>query len=344
MKRFLAVIMLIIFNLSLKSQDKVNRIVAIGPGALRIVAYLDAIDKVVGVENIEIKYPKSRPYSVSYYDKIKNLPIISEGGPDKLPDFERIIKLKPDLIFIGSSDEAVINTITEKTGIKVFSVDYGGIGGFDLNKFRKVILNTSKILGKEKRGDYLLKKIDYYLSDIKKRVKDLKFDKKVYIGGIGFKGAHGIESTLSSYQPFDFLGIKNSISSDLPHIFTTKEKILSINPDYIFIDKGGLSLISEDIIKNMDYYKMLKAFKEGKVYVTLPYNHYTTNVEIVFVNTYFVGKVLFKEKFKDVDLMKKCGEIFKDFVGKDVCSNFMDDNNFYKRVEILSGKPEFRDI
>ena len=345
MKRFIILLTLISFVcIDVYSKNSAERVIAIGPGALRIVAYLDAIDKIVGVENIEIKYPKSRPYSVAYYDKLKELPVIGEGGPDKIPDFERIIKLNPDLILIGSSNNEVIETIRDKTKVEVISIDYGGLGGFNLDKFKEVILKASKLLGKEERGNYLLKRVDFYISDIKRRVKNVKFDKKVYVGGIGFKGSHGIISTIPSYQPFEFLGIKNSVESNLPHIFTTKEKILSINPDYIFIDKGGFQIIANDILNDYDYYKMLKAFKEKNIYITLPYNYYTTNIEIVFVNTYFIGKVLFKKEFKDIDIMKKCGEILKDFVGKDVCYNFMDDNNFYKKLEIIDGRFKFGEI
>lgn len=40
-----------------------ERIIAIGPAAARIVAYLGEVKKLIATENIELKYPQGRPYT-----------------------------------------------------------------------------------------------------------------------------------------------------------------------------------------------------------------------------------------------------------------------------------------
>ncbi|MGB9804145.1 MAG: iron ABC transporter substrate-binding protein, partial [Desulfofundulus sp.] len=43
-----------------------RKVVAIGPGALRLVCYVNGADKVVGVENLEKRQPTGRPYILAH--------------------------------------------------------------------------------------------------------------------------------------------------------------------------------------------------------------------------------------------------------------------------------------
>jgi iron complex transport system substrate-binding protein len=65
----------------------------------------------------------------------------------------------------------------------------------------------------------------------------------------------------------------------------------------------------------------LEAFKEGRVYGTLPYNYYHTNIAVALADAYYIGKVLYPDKFKDVDPEKKADEIFQVFLGKPPCAS-----------------------
>lgn len=327
----------------------VKSIVAIGPGALRVVSYLDALDMVKGVENIEVKFPKGRSYSVAYKDLLKKLPIIGEGGPDKLPDYEKIKFLSPDLILASSMSRDFVEDVERKTGIKVFSFDYGSLGSFESERFKNVIRQVSEILGREKRGDFLIKRVDYYISDLKKRTQGNDKKLKVYVGGLGFKGSHGITSTQYDYEPFKLLGIKSVVDNlekkhSINHIFIDYETLLKLNPDYVFIDIGGIDIFLTDYNQKRDFYNSISGFKMGNVYTTLAFNYYTTNVEVVFINAYFIGKILLPDSFKDVDIKKICSKIMVDFIKKDVCDEFVDDKRFYKKVLIKDGNIEFKDI
>jgi len=70
-------------NRTLSIPRNISRIVAIGPGALRLVVYLDAVDLVVGVEELEVKSCIGRDYAMAYCDYIKNLPIIGPGRSEE---------------------------------------------------------------------------------------------------------------------------------------------------------------------------------------------------------------------------------------------------------------------
>ncbi len=321
----------------------VKSIVAVGAGALRVVSYLDAVDMVKGVENIEVRFPKGRSYSVAYKDLLKKLPLIGEGGADKTPDYEKIKIISPDLIIASSLSLDLVENIERKTGIKVYSFDYGLFGSFETERFKNVIKTLSEVLNRKKRGDFLIKRVDYYSSDLKRRVNNKKIDSTVYVGGVGFKGSHGITSTQYDYEPFKLLGIKSVVDSlekkqGMKHIFIDYETLLRLNPDYLFIDLGGIDIFLNDFKQKRNFYASISAFKKGNVYTTLPFNYYTTNVDVVFINAYFIGKVLFSDSFKDVDIKKICSKIMIDFVKKDVCDEFIDDKRFYKRVIIKRWK------
>lgn len=117
------------------------------------------------------------------------------------------------------------------------------------------------------------------------------------------------------------------------HVFIDKEKLLVWNPDYLFIDTAGISLVNDDYLKNKEFYKKLKAVKEGKVYTVFPYNFYRTNLEILFANAYFMGKVIYPERFRDIEPQKKARDIFKKFLGVDVLDDLKKTYRGYGKVE-----------
>ena len=60
-----------------------RRIIAIGPGTLRLICYLDARDKVVAIENFEKVRSQGRPYWTAS-PELKDLPVIVPGGPQHI--------------------------------------------------------------------------------------------------------------------------------------------------------------------------------------------------------------------------------------------------------------------
>ena len=158
--------------------------------------------------------------------------------------------------------------------------------------------------------------------DLNSRVESFPEDQKptVYVGGIGFKGTHGIESTKTVYAPFEWVKARNITMSEgkKGHLFVDREKILAWNPDIIFIDSGGNELVRQDYVKKPDFYHGLKAFKNRKVHILYSFNWYMTNLGTVIADAYTVGKVLYPKKFDDVKLARKADQIYDFLVGKSV--------------------------
>jgi iron complex transport system substrate-binding protein len=296
----------------------VDKIVAIGPGTLRLVCYAQAADKVVGIENLETRKPIQRPYLFAN-PSLLNLPVIGPGGPDSTPDSERLIKAAPDVIFASQLlDETSADELQKATGIPVVVLSYGTLGTFGEELFTSLDL-LGKVLGKSERTTEVTSFIKSILADLKTRTASVpEADRpSAYVGALGFKGAHGIESTDPDYPPFAVIGAKN-VTAGLPSkggLMVDKEKLLVWNPRYIFLDRSGLNLVKEDVGKNRAFYRDLTAVKEKRVFTQLPFNNYSTNIETALGNAYYVGSVMYPQQFSDITITAKFDEISDTMLG-----------------------------
>ncbi len=319
-----------------------SRIVCIGPGTLRLIVYLRAEKRLVGVEDLEKMNPSGRPYWIAH-PELHKLPRCGPGGLASInqkPDMETILSLNPQVIFISYMDASLADEVQRISQIPVVVLSYGQFGTFD-ETFYKSLNIAGKILNKEERAISVINYIEKLKLDLKKRTYKISRRRRpeVYVGGIGYRGSHGIESTEQNYAPFDWVNAINLAKKLKPsvgtHIFLDKETLLKLNPEIIFLDGGGLSTIANDYRRNRTYYNALKAFHNKQVFILFPFNWYVTNVDTVLVDAYAVGKVLYPEQFADVDLKDKSNEIYEFLVGSPVYSEME------KTYGTLGKVPEF---
>ena len=323
-----------------------ERIICLGPGALRLIVYLKAESKVVGVEDMEKMNPAGRPYWIAH-PELSALPRCGPGGPagiNKKPDLEAVLAVNPQVIFVTYMDAALADEVQRTVGIPVVVLSYGSFATFDEAVYDAVRI-AGKILNREKRADEVVSYIESLRMDMRRRTRDIPKRERpaVYVGGLGYRGAHGIESTEQSYIPFDWIGAENiaervkaTVGS---HVAMDKEVLLSLNPDYIFIDGGGLVLVTEDYQKKPDYYHALKAFSARRVFTLQPFNWYTTNIGTALADAYAIGKILYKKRFEDVDPPLKADEIYRFLVGKPVYGQMEKDYGALGRPAPFLPKP-----
>jgi iron complex transport system substrate-binding protein len=302
-----------------------ERIICIGPGTLRLIVYLQAESKVAGVEDMEKRYPDGRPYWLAH-PELTGLPRCGPGGPagiNKKPDLEAVLALRPQVLFLTYMDGPLADEVQQTLGIPVVVLSYGAFAAFDETVYDALRL-AGRILNRDRRAAAVVAYIESLRKDLQARTREITPGEKpsVYVGGIGFRGAFGIESTEKRYSPFDWLGadnvaerVHNGIGS---HVFLDKEGLLKLDPDVIFIDGGGLALVRDDFRKKPEFYKALKAFANERVYALLPFNWYTTNIDTALADAYAIGKILYPKPFADVDPKGKTDEIYTFLVGKPV--------------------------
>jgi iron complex transport system substrate-binding protein len=310
--------------------------------ALRFITYVDGVKKVVGVEDIEKTGAKGMTegmtYNMAYKDELEKLPVIGQGGPNATPNLEKLLEVKPDVIFMAYADKAKADDLQIKTGIPVVLLSYGD-SIFDENVYKSLEL-IGKVTGEETRAQQVVNYIKNCQKDLNDRTKGISNDKKptVYAGALSWAGAHGIESTRSNYPPFESINAKN-VANEINKkgsIMIDREKILSWNPDIIFIDEGGLTLVKQDYQKDPNFYKSLKAVKDGHVYGLLPYVYYNINIDTAIADCYYVGKVLYPEQFKDIDPAKKADEIYEFFLNKPLYNKMLEFCGGFKQITLGS--------
>jgi iron complex transport system substrate-binding protein len=317
-----------------------GRILGIAPGTLRLIIYLQAKDKVVGVEDIEKKFPLLRPYWVANSD-LGGLPSIGPGGPNSInrePDLEKVLAARPEVIFITYMDRETADALQKKLGIPVVVLSYGPFGTFSPVVYDSLRV-VSKILNKEQRAEAVIDYIKDAHKDLLSRVNGYPDQKKptVYVGGIGFKGTHGIESTETLYPPFEWIQARNAALSPGKegHLFIDKEKLLSWDPEMIFLDSGGSDIIRQDYEKKPEFYRSLRAFRTREVHTLYSFNWYMTNIGTVIADAYAAGKILYPDRFMDVHPDAKADDIYTFLIGRPVYGKLKEVNG------PLGGIPSF---
>lgn len=313
--------------------EKVEKVVVTGVGALRLYAYAGNLEKLVGVEAVEHANAIGRPYTTINQERFKSLPVIGEGGPQKGNDPEKIVTMDPDVIFTTYENP---DELQRKTGIPVVSLSYGNNAVFD-DKIYESLKLIGLVVGTHDHAKDQVAYLKACETDLKTRTSGIEKEKapKVYVGAMGSKGAHGIESTRGKFIILDVINANNVVDQTGKDggLMVDKEQILQWDPDFIFIDMNGLPSVLEDYQNNKVFYKSLSATKNKKVYGQMPFNFLTTNIDTAITDAYFIGKMIYPEAFHDVDVEKKADEIYTQLLGKPFYEQMEKDFGGFKNIE-----------
>ena len=294
--------------------EEVKSIVCVGVGALRYTCYIGAQDLVIGVEDYETKPGMDRLYNYVNFDKFQALPVTGTNG---VPYAEEIISLAPDVIVMSKYASVEADDLQSKTGTPVVVVP-GSDTTLDDATFETLRI-LGQLYGMENRAIELTDYLKGIQKDLDNRTKDIPESEKpsIYVGGVSFKGHHGFEGTEAGYGPFRLIGAKNlaDTTGQSGAFNIDLEQVLSWDPDIIFVDFNGLSLINEDYAKKPDYYNALTAVQEGKVYSQISFRSFASNLETALADAYYAACILYPQQFQDVDPVTKAGEIFEMLLG-----------------------------
>jgi len=301
--------------------DRVERLIALGPGALRLVAYLEATDRIVGIEEFERRMDRDlyvRPYARALDADVLALPVVGTGGPGAMPDLEKVLMCRPDLIVAVAFDPGQLDTIQARTGVPTVYLSYGALGTWR-DEARRSLELLGELLGTRERAAAVNASLDALQADLRRRTADVDDADRpsVYIGGVSYKGAQGLTSTEAGYQPAALAGARNladALGRD-GHLIVDAEQILLWNPEFIFVDAASRAVLEQDFQGNRGLYRLLSAAASGRVFSLLAYNYYNTNIELALLNAYFIGKTVYPDRFADVSLDAKAAEIMDGFLG-----------------------------
>ncbi len=311
---------------------EVKSIICVGVGSLRFTSYMQATDLVVGVEENE-KNPKvTKPFSYINRRIFADLPHIGNNGKAY---YEEIIKREPELI-MATADKEAAELLQQKTGIPVVAVPLID-NMFDEKSYQMLEL-MGEVYGRQERAKELIAYIKGLKEDLQKRTGDIKEENKpsVYVGGVSFKGSHGFEGTEAGYSPFVAIGANNlaDLTGQKGAFSVDMEQVLQWDPEIIFLDFNGMALINEDYAKNPDYYNSLSAVKEGRVYSQISFRFNAVNAELSMADAYYAGKIIYPERFADIDIAQKTDEIFEKMLGVKFYDTLKENGYEFREIKI----------
>ena len=316
-----------------------TRIVALR-AALGQVCYMNLSHQVVGVENVEAKSSEwigsiGRSYRLAN-PNLGKLPVI---GTRNQPDAEKLMAVQPDVIFTASGDARFADNLQRKTGIPVLFVDNGDLAN-NRTRFYDSLKLIGSVCGAEKRAEAIIDKIDGAVADLARRTDGLAGTQQpsTYIGGMNFRVAHGLLGTGANYPPFLLLGannvadelmrkrgiIKGRFSLDVEHL-------LAADPEVIFICESGLDLVRQDFYNPV--ISQLRAVKDGSLYGVLPH-YYAASPDTVLAETYYMGSVLYPERFADINGATMADDWYRFFVGKPLYKEMAALFGGFKRIDL----------
>jgi iron complex transport system substrate-binding protein len=310
---------------------EVTRVICSGSGALRLLTYLESQNRIVAVDDMESKRRRfdARPYALAH-PEFKTYPVFGEFRGFDNPELILSLNPPPQVIFkthATTGHDPV--ELQAKTGIPVVVLKYGNLGTHRAQFFKSLRI-MGDVMGKRERADAVVAFFENGIADLDRRTADVPAGRKktCFVGGIAFRGPHGFRSTEPGYPPFMFVNAANvaydpsMMGAASRQVTVAKEKLLEWDPDVLFVDLSTLQLQGEASglweIANDAALQALTAVRQGRVYGVFPYNWYTKNYGSILANAYFIGKVLYPERFADVDPAAKADAIYTFLVGRPV--------------------------
>ncbi|MGB9663740.1 MAG: ABC transporter substrate-binding protein [Ignavibacteria bacterium] len=220
-----------------------ERIISAAPNLTEIIFAIGAGDLLVG-----------RTSFCNYPDEVNKIQIIG----DMLHfNFEKIVELKPDLIFLtveGNTKE--LYDKLKSLGIQVYVTNPR-----DLNGILNTISNLGIILNRKQKADSLINSIKKSLNEI----SAMKFKKRKAIFVVSFSpliiaGRNTFINEMMEKVNLENIAPENSVSA---YPIISREEILDKNPEVIIIPKGNYTL--NDILKIYPEWQNLSAIKKQKI-------------------------------------------------------------------------------
>lgn len=283
---------------------EINKTFAISD-SVTVILYMLAPDKMVGWG--------SRNESENQYmpAKYQNLPVL--GGGKQRSNYEEVIAKSPDVVFLGhGGDNDTINGIQQKFGnIPVLDVE----GDNNLTSITSSIKYMGIVLGEQKKSDELINFYDKVSNQVKNTVVTIPDSekKKVYYA----RGADGLKTYAPGSpqtQLISLCGGVNVVQAPVSKggMGISMELILEWNPDVIITSDEQFynSVYSNSLWQNVN------AVKNKQVYLTpsSPFNWFEGPPGAnSIIGIPWTAKVLYPDKFKDMDLKGLTKEFYSNF-------------------------------
>ncbi len=240
------------------------------------------------------------------------LPLVSK--PDDSVNKELVVRLEPDVIFASPSEFQVPDSIQRNLGIPVIALS--SLGSFE--KLLEEIELVGVVTGLKERAQELAVYFREKIKAVSESVASVPPEKRprVYLAFWS-----SLTRTPVFYEPVNAAGginlAEKLLSSYLGTVGTvvTLEQIIKWDPDIILIHGNFLPeqrMVTVKQVLEDSRLSSVKAVKNKQVYYTFGFWYWWDPAEVL-VETLYLAKLFYPEKFFQLDLEKEGNAIFKKF-------------------------------
>lgn len=221
-----------------------QRIVSIAPNITEAIYALNKEDRLVGRSDF-CDYPPE----VAQIESI---------GPIQQPNMEKILELKPDLVFASTHFQKETLKRLEELNIKVVVL----YGEESFEGVYDVIQKTGILLNAQKEAEDVIKNMKDRIEMVKERVRDLERPSVYYVVSYGKYGDYTAGRGTFIGSLIETAGGKNA-ADDVEGWNYSLERLLEKNPDIMICSKY---FDTKAGIESTNGYNSLKAVKDGKLF------------------------------------------------------------------------------
>lgn len=250
MKQIILIIIMLITAFSLPTNSSAGRlrIVSLAPSTTEILFALGADDEIVGVSQF-CNYPEEALAK----EKV---------GTFSQPNVERIIALKPDIVFCTGLEQGPIITKLKQLNFNVHVSDPSSI-----NELYASIIDIGRAVGREVKAQELVSAMSAEISGIASVTNKIPDDDRPKVF------AEIWHSPLMTAAKGSFLdelialagGINISHDANRPYAIYSPEEVISRNPDVIILGYMGNPSDVQAVGKRVGW-RNISAVRSGRVY------------------------------------------------------------------------------
>ncbi len=294
-----------------------ERIIPLGALNMRIVASVNATDKVIGIDkgtiNSEVLVSRAHP-------ELLELPDVT-GNP------EMMLKLEPDLIFMSSWIGGDAEKLQEKIQVPVVCIEptlngssfYGPGGVFETWEL------LSFLLGSEEHTRGLIGYCEDEIHKLQKVTSNIPEEEKPRV----YYSVHTVRA-MTKYDPIQIAGGRN-VAEELANpapgrvVFEVpKEQIIDWNPDIIMVHAFSEPSPSIQELLSEPSFQSIKAVNDERVYyVKGPISGIDPASSLT--ECFYMAKLFHPQAFADLDVEAKGNEMLKRMYGADGLYTWMED-------------------
>lgn len=291
--------------------SEVQKVVATSPPMTTMV-YMLAPDKLAGLNfqwsDTEKKYVD---------DKYQNLPVVGGWFGRQDGSYEEIISVAPGIVIEGAMGDVDLDTVNERQE-KFGDIPVVGVtDNSDITQITSSIEFMGKLLGEEDKANKLIDFTNKYLdkaNTVSSSISDSE-KKKVYYA----EGTEGLQTDPSGSlhsQLIDIVGGENvadvAVQNGTGQIEVSIEQVIKWNPSVVITtDSTFYSKVYNDT-----KWANIDAVKNKQVYLSpqSPFKWFDRPPGAnIIIGIPWTAKVIYPEKYSDIDLKKTTKEFYKEF-------------------------------